>query len=128
MTQAVSNVTRLPVKAKQHRRIARKSKALRPQQAVAVAVGTVGATLTALSLNHLAHGITLVTGAAPWEAWSLGVGIDCGFLTVEMAQITIGERVRRQIAKFSKPAIVGMLSVQPCSMRSALPCKPAISG
>lgn len=42
-------------------------------------------THTALSLSHLAAGIAIVTSARPWEARAMAVGIDLGFVTLELA-------------------------------------------
>jgi hypothetical protein len=67
-------------------------------------------TLVTLSLNHLAHGIELVTGAPTWEAWAMAVGIDLGFVAIEASQIAAtGEKLRKQIVRFAKPAIIGTL-------------------
>jgi len=67
-------------------------------------------TLTALSLSHLSHGIEIVTGAQSWESWAMAVGIDLGFVALELAQIaTVAERVRKQIGKYARPAILGTL-------------------
>jgi hypothetical protein len=62
------------------------SRKLRRQAAAAAGVGGVACVLTALSLNHLARGIGMVTGAAEWEAWSMAAGIDLGFVSLELAQ------------------------------------------
>ena len=68
-------------------------------------------TLTALSLSHLAHGITIVTGADIWEAWAMSIGIDLGFVALELAQIAVvSDKVRKQVSRFAKPAIVGTLT------------------
>jgi hypothetical protein len=66
-------------------------------------------TLTALSLSHLAHGIQVVTAAESWEAWSMAVGIDLGFVALELSQLAIGDKLRKQVSRFAKPAIVGTL-------------------
>jgi hypothetical protein len=60
---------------------------LRRQAVAAVGVGGVACVLTALSLNHLARGIGMVTGSAEWEAWSIAAGIDLGFVSLELAQL-----------------------------------------
>jgi hypothetical protein len=70
----------------------------------------VALTLTGLSLAHLAHGIAGVTGCELWESWAMAAGIDLGFVALELAQLSVGERVRRQIAHFAKPAIIGTLA------------------
>src|SRR5580704_2914168 len=79
-------------------------KALRRQSGAAIAIGAVGVTLVTLSLNHLAHGIELVTAAPTWEAWAMAVGIDLGFVALEASQLAAaGEKLRKQIAHFTKP-------------------------
>jgi len=83
-------------------------KALRRQSGAAIAIGSVGVTLVTLSLSHLSHGIELVTGAPTWEAWAMAVGIDLGFVALEASQLAaMGEKVRRQIARWARPAILG---------------------
>jgi hypothetical protein len=85
------------------RRIAR-------QQWSAGTVAAVAMVLTGLSLSHLAHGIELVTRAPAWEAWSMAVGIDLGFIALEIAQLCAATpTVRREIARYTTPAIIGTL-------------------
>src|SRR5258706_14322249 len=110
---AIQNVVQLKTAnktSKQVRKHTRASKALRRQAGTAVAVGLVAVTLTALSLSHLAHGITIVTGAEQWEAWAMSIGIDLGFVALELSQLAIGDRVRKQVARFARPAILGTLA------------------
>jgi Mn2+/Fe2+ NRAMP family transporter len=40
----------------------------------------------------------------------MAVGIDLGFVALELAQLMIGERLRRQVARYARPAIVGTLA------------------
>jgi len=76
------------------------------------AVAAVAVVLTGLSLAHLAHGIALVTAAPALEAWAMAVGIDLGFIALELAQLcAASQAVRREVEKFSRPAIVGTLIV-----------------
>ena len=88
----------------------RAHKALRRQAGTAIGVGAVAVTLTALSLSHLAHGVEIVTGSSQWEAWAMAVGIDLGFLALELSQLAISDKVRRQVGKFARPAILGTLA------------------
>jgi hypothetical protein len=88
MSQADSRNTTIPRvvslpdrRARPHNR--RTLKALGRQSDAAIAIGGVGVTLVTLSLNHLAHGIELVTGAPTWEAWAMAIGIDLGFVALE---------------------------------------------
>jgi hypothetical protein len=85
---------------------------LQQQHAAAVAVAFVAVVLTVLSLAHLSAGIAHVTQAPTWEAWSMAVGIDLGFLALEVAQLCAATpKVRAEIGRFTKPAIVGTLVV-----------------
>jgi hypothetical protein len=79
MAQAMQNVVKLATANKstrQVRRTTRATRALRRQAATAIAVGAVAVVLTALSLNHLATGIEIITHASGWEAMALAVGVD----------------------------------------------------
>jgi hypothetical protein len=96
--------------SKQIRHTTRATKAIRRQAGTAVAVGLVAVTLTALSLSHLAHGVEIVTGSSLAESWAMAIGIDCGFIALELSQLAIGDRVRKQIARFARPAILGTLA------------------
>ena len=107
-------VTRLPT-AEKAARAARKSrrrhKADHRQVFAAAGIGVVASTLTALSLTHLAHGISIVTAAPAWESWAMAIGIDLGFVALEGAQLTsTSEKLRREVIKYTKPAIIGTLS------------------
>ncbi len=74
------------------------------------AVCVAALTLTGLSLNHLAHGISIVTHASTVEGWAMAVGIDFGFVALEMAKITtFGEKETKEINKDANPTIVGMM-------------------
>ena len=88
----------------------RAHKALRRQAGTAIGVGAVAVTLTALSLSHLAHGVEIVTGSSQWEAWAMAIGIDLGFVALELSQLAISDKVRRQVGKFARPAILGTLA------------------
>lgn len=84
---------------------------LRRQRIAAGAVGCVAVILTGLSLSHLAAGIALVTNAPAIEAWALAIGVDVGFLALELAQLSAATpAVRRQIERFTAPAIVATLA------------------
>lgn len=93
------------------RRASQRELALTKQQAVASGVlGAVALVLTALSLTHLAAGIAIVTRAPLWECWSLGIGIDLGFVALELAKVMGRERTRQQVARLLNTAIVGTLA------------------
>ena len=95
----------------QARRSRRVMRALRRQSGTAIGVGLVAATLTALSLSHLAHGIAIVTCADVWEAWAMSIGIDLGFVALELSQLAaVNDKLKKQIARFAKPAIIGTLT------------------
>lgn len=83
------------------------TKALHRQGATAMSVGIVAAILTTLSLAHLAAGITTLTGASAWEGWSMAIAIDLGFVALELCQLaTVSEKVRKEISRFAKPAVI----------------------
>src|SRR5258708_23415636 len=82
---------------------------LRRQAATVIAIGAVAVVLTALSLNHLATGIEIIAHASGWEAMALAVGVDLGFVALELSQLAIGDKLRRQVGKYAKPAIIGTL-------------------
>jgi hypothetical protein len=83
---------------------------LRRQAVAATGIGLVAVTMVALSLSHLAQGIELVTASPSWEAWAMAIGIDLGFVGLELAQLSAAsEVVRREITRFARPAIIGTL-------------------
>ena len=97
-----------PTQKTASRRSTRATKALRRQSGAAVMIGGVGATLVALSLYHLAHGIEIVTAAPTWESWAMAIGIDLGFIGLELSQLAAsGEKLRKHIARWTRPAILG---------------------
>ena len=113
MKNETSNVATLPfakpVKpAKAQTRHAKH--ALRNQLSTATAIGAVALTLTALSLNHLASGIATMTHCPSWQSWAMAIGVDCAFVTLEVAQLTIGDKLRAKLASLFRPAIVGTLA------------------
>lgn len=92
-------------------RKARKTKIVATkQQAIAAGVlGSVAAVLTALSLTHLAAGIGIVTNAPIWECWALGIGIDLGFVALELAKVLGRERTIKDVNRLLNTAILGTL-------------------
>jgi hypothetical protein len=84
--------------------------AARRQAMVGMGIGAVACSLTALSLSHLAHGVEIVTHAPTWEAWAMAVGIDLGFVALELSQLACNAKVSKQVGKFAKPAILGTLT------------------
>jgi len=111
MTQAANVISiAKPSKTLPKRRTTNKAtKQARHQLLAGVAVGAVALTLTGLSLTHLAHGIEIVTAAPSWEAWSMAVGIDCGFVVLEVARLAVTEKLAREIQKYAAPTIIGTL-------------------
>jgi hypothetical protein len=104
-----ATVTALPIsrkppqpKAKQQTNRLTKRQ-IKHQNMTATGLGTVTAILTGLSLSHLAHGIGIVTGAGALETVPMAIGIDLGFVLLEIAQI-VGAR-----SKFIQPTIVGLM-------------------
>ena len=109
MSQVVAlNTTKAFAKAKSPSK--RAIKANRRQAMTATALGGVAVALAALSLNDLASGIALVSpNVSTWQAWALAIGIDAGFITTELVQLTIGEKLRKAIARYSQGLIGGTM-------------------
>lgn len=84
--------------------------ALQRQAVAAAAVAAIGLVLTALSLSHLAHGVAMVTGVPAWQAWATAIGFDLSLIALESAQLCAAtEAVRRAIARYARPSILGTL-------------------
>lgn len=110
---SMANVVTLPrTRTQQVTKTAhRRNKAARRQATMATVAGLVAATLTALSLTHLAHGIALMTGCPEWESWAMAIGIDLGFISLELLSVNaVSEAVRRKISRHAHPAIIGTLA------------------
>jgi hypothetical protein len=85
-------------------------RAMRRQSLSATGIGLAIIVLTALSLSHLASGIAIVTHSPAWQGWALAIGIDVGFILMELACIvTVAEKVRRTVERYARPAIAGTL-------------------
>lgn len=83
---------------------------LRQQLLSGAAVSVVALTLTGLSLNHLAHGIAIVTHSDMIESWAMAIGVDLGFVAVEMAQMSVtNEKLSKEINQYAGPTIVGTM-------------------
>lgn len=112
MTTATATVVSLPranIQTRKHRAIARATKAVRRQAMMACLAGLIATVLVALSLSHLAHGIEFM-GVGNAEAWAMAVGIDLGFISLELLVVTaVTEAIRRKIERHARPAIIGTL-------------------
>lgn len=106
------NVVKLNSAAKPAKKVAGKfaQQAALRQRAVAYAIGAVGVTLTGLSLNHLATGIGMITGAGPIESGMTASAIDLGFIVLEAAQIVVTAKTLAKIARFTGPTIIGLMA------------------
>jgi preprotein translocase subunit Sss1 len=98
--------TRLPRVKKADRKTLHSS-----TKAAAIGILAVGLVLVALSLAHLAQGIQLVTGSELFGAWAMAIGIDLGFVALEIAMLTAPDDIRQAVAKYANPAIVGTLTI-----------------
>lgn len=79
--------------------------------------GTAGVALVlmGLSLSHLAAGIGALTHSDPAHAWAMAVGIDLGFIALELGQLcTTTESLRKAIMTWAGPTIIGTLIVSAC--------------
>jgi hypothetical protein len=92
------------------RRSTRVTKAIRRQTMAAAGIGLVAVTLIGLSLKHQAHGVTIIADAPLWEGAAMAVGIEIGYVAMELSQIlATTDKVRKQIAKFARPAILATM-------------------
>jgi hypothetical protein len=69
----------------------------------------VAVTLTGLSLNHLASGIGTISHCETYQAWAMAVGVDCAFVSLELAQLTISDKLRTKLTRVFRPAILGTI-------------------
>jgi hypothetical protein len=81
------------------------------QQTTAAGVhGAVAVVLTALTLTHSAAGIGIMTNAPVWECWALAVGIDLGFVALELAKVLGREGTIKDVNGLLNTAIIGTLT------------------
>lgn len=100
-----------PIRLTQPAKSASYRKRIRRQAMASAAVGAIGLVLTGLSLSHLSHGVTLATGVPQWEAWSMAIGIDLGFIGLECAQLCAAtETVRKVVSRYARPSIIATLA------------------
>ncbi len=122
-----TNVVKLAVPKKETHKAKSKwfVRKMKQQTYAASGIGVIAGVLVALSLSHLAHGIEIVTAAPPWESWALAIGIDLGFVALELAGVFAGTHaLRKEVHKYAKPAIVGTLigSAAMNAFAFAMPC------
>jgi len=111
--RAKSQKTPRPAAARAEKRAIAKASAkeIQAQMWSAGALGGIAAVITGLSLSHLAHGITIVSGTDGWQSWAMAVGIDLGMIVTEIATLTAGERVRRETRWYAMAMIAGTLTL-----------------
>jgi hypothetical protein len=69
------------------------------RHAPAAGLGAVILVLLNLSLSHLARGITIVTGADPWEGTAIAIGLDLLMVALEIAMVsTVGTKAHKAVA------------------------------
>jgi uncharacterized membrane protein (UPF0182 family) len=82
------------------------------QRGAAYGIGAVAIVLMGLSLSHLASGVHALTHGDEWHAWAMAVGIDAGFIGLELGQLCVStDTMRKAVAKWAEPTIVGTLIV-----------------
>jgi hypothetical protein len=100
-----------PIAVKSNRLQSKRAKkeAMR-QQLATISVALVALTLTGLSLKHLTVGIQLVTGGATFESAAMAIGIDLGFIALEISQvIKLSDATAKVVNRFANPAIIGTM-------------------
>jgi hypothetical protein len=78
--------------------------------AAAFGVMLVALALLGLSLSHLASGVAIVTGSSERDGWLMAVGIDLGFVALELALLVAPAATRPAVARYASPAIIGTLA------------------
>jgi hypothetical protein len=69
-------------------------------------IGAISLVLTGLSLSHLASGVQLLTQSDIAHAWAMAIGIDLGFIGLELSQLcAVTPALRASVARFSCPAV-----------------------
>ena len=71
---------------------------------------SVALALLGLSLSHLASGVAIVTGSGERDGWLMAVGIDMGFVALELALLVAPAATRPAVGRYASPAIVGTLA------------------
>lgn len=109
---STATVVRLPRRAAapSERAVRKSSRLSRHQALAATGVGAVALVLTGLSLTHLSAGIQIVTNSSTWEAWSMAIGVDLGFVALELSQLCpLSDKTTRKIRSWARGAICGTL-------------------
>lgn len=107
----MTNVVSLPKPKTTPRPASRKAKRkLHHNMMTASAIGGVAMVLTGLSLNHLASGIASLTHCQGTQSWAMAVGVDIAFVSLELAQLTITDKLRTKLKNYFRPAIIGTLA------------------
>ncbi len=75
-----------------------------------VGVLAVALALLGLSLSHLASGVAIVTGSGERDGWLMAIGIDIGFVALELALLVAPAATRPAVARYAQPAIIGTLA------------------
>ena len=57
--------------------------------------------LLGLSLSHLASGVAIVTGSGERDGWLMAIGIDMGFVALELALLVAPATARPGIARYA---------------------------
>lgn len=69
----------------------------------------VSAVLLSLSLSHVAEGVGMITGSTEVAAWAMAVGIEAGYVSLELSMLLAPEHLRARVSRFAYPAITGTL-------------------
>ena len=107
-----TKLARKPIQASQETKPSKAAKREARRQAIVTsAVAGVALTLTGLSLTHLTSGIAKVTGGSSLESAAMAIGIDLGFVALEIAQvIRLPDATAKTVRRFAHPATLGTLA------------------
>jgi hypothetical protein len=96
-----TNVVTLPRKSKakatKARPAPRMSRQLRRMQTIGYGILGVAMCLTVVSLVHTAGGVMFITGGVSWECWLFGFAVEASYLSLEVAKLTVTEKVAAKV-------------------------------
>ena len=88
-----------------------KVRSIAPRKLAAYGIIGVDAGLLGLSLTHLAHGTQLVTKCETWEAYTLALGIDAGFVALECTGLAAPDLSKSLWLKFPIAWCLGISAI-----------------
>jgi hypothetical protein len=100
---------------RKERKVTRHMQRLRMQALGGVGVLSVALFGIAVSLNHMAGGVGMLTKIPAWEAWAMAVFIDLGWGAFKGAELFCAlDKTRKLIGPYTKWGVLGTMGVSSC--------------